>query len=224
VNRPLARLSSFSLLSFDVDGTLFRKPALTTAATALGIGEKWRSYDDMYLHNRITSRERLDNQFRLLSGLSVTDVLGEVSKVDVIAGIRETVVKLQGHGLGVILLTDNPDFLCAYLVERFGFNGYVASKVSVRNGRISDDVQSMPDKRDALRKYCSWVSVSVKKCIHVGDWINDVPVFRVVGHSIALNSKSEKVRKVASKVLDTDNLLEVYHYLLSLGTEPQPNQ
>jgi HAD superfamily phosphoserine phosphatase-like hydrolase len=224
VNRLMALLSSFSLLSFDVDGTLFRKPALTTAATALGIGEKWRTYDDMHLHNRITSRERLDNQFRLLSGLSITDVLKEVSKVEVIAGIRETVVKLQGHGLGVILLTDNPDFLCAYLVERFGFNGYVASKVSVKNGHISDDVQSMPDKRDALRKYCSWVSISVKKCIHVGDSTNDVPVFRVVGHSIALNSKSEKVRKVASKVLDTDNLLEVYHYLLSLGTEPQPNQ
>jgi len=224
MNRPLTPLSSFSLLSFDVDGTLFRKPTLAAAAEALGFGEKWRSYDDMYLHNRITSRERLDNQFRLLSGLSVADVLGEVSKVDVIEGIRETVVKLQGHGLGVILLTDNPDFLCAYLVERFGFNGYVASKVSVRNGRINDDVQSMPDKRDALRKYCSWVSISVKKCIHVGDWINDVPVFRVVGHSIALNSKSEKVRKVASKALDTDNLLEVYHYLLSLGTEPHLNQ
>ena len=93
-------LSSFSLLSFDVDGTLFRKPALTTAAEPLGFGEKWRSYDDMYLHNRITSRERLDNQFRLLSGLSVADVLGEVSKVDVIEGIRETVVKLQGTRTG----------------------------------------------------------------------------------------------------------------------------
>src|SRR5881296_3602933 len=224
MNRPLTPLSSFSLLSFDVDGTLFRKPALTTAAEALGFGEKWRSYDDMYLHNRITSRERLDNQFRLLSGLSVADVLGEVSKVDVIEGIRETVVKLQGHGLGVILLTDNPDFLCAYLVERFGFNGYVASKVAVKDGNINDDVQSMPDKRDALRKYCSWVSISVKKCIHVGDWINDVTVFRVGGHSIALNSNSEKLRIFASKSLDPYNLLEVYHYLLSLVTEPQPNQ
>src|SRR6266571_6084033 len=217
-------LSSYALVSFDVDGTIFRRAALTTATRALGISERWDAYDEMYHHNRITLKECLDNQYKLLSGQRLDDVLREVSKVDVIGNIRETVVKLQGHGLGVILLTDNPDFLCAYLVERFGFNGYVASKVSVRNGRISDDVQSMPDKRDALRKYCSWVSISVKKCIHVGDWINDVPVFRVVGHSIALNSKSEKVRKVASKVLDTDNLLEVYHYLLSLGTGPQPNQ
>ncbi len=173
----------------------------------------------MYLHNRITPKERLDNQYRLLSGMRATDVLSEVSKIEVISGIRETVVKLQGHGLGVILVTDNPDFLCAYLVERFGFNGYVASKVQVTSGIIEKEVLSMPDKRDGLRKYCSWMSISVKRCIHVGDGTNDVPVFRVVGHSIALNSKSEKVRKVASKVLDTDNLLEVYHYLLSMGPE-----
>src|SRR5437867_2067380 len=217
-------LTSYSMVSFDVDGTLFRRAALTTAAQALGIGERWNTYDKMYHQKRITLRECLDQQYKLLAGMRVQDILREVVKVETIAGIRETVVKLQGHGLGVTLLTDNPDFLCAYLVESFGFNGYAASKVSVRNGRISDDVQSMPDKRDALRKYCSWVSISVKKCIHVGDWINDVPVFRVVGHSIALNSKSEKVRRVASKALDTDNLLEVYHYLLSLGTEPQPNQ
>ncbi len=204
-------------MSFDVDGTIFRRPALTSAANALGVGEEWHSYDDMFLHNRISPKERLDNQYRLLSGMRVTDVLSEVSKIDVIPGIRETVVKIQGHGVGVILLTDNPDFLCAYLVERFGFNGYVASKVPVTSGIIEKDVLSMPDKRDGLRKYCSWMSISVKKCIHVGDWTNDVPVFRVVGHSIALNSRSEKVRRVATKVLDTDNLLEVYHYLLSMG-------
>src|SRR5881409_37591 len=224
MNRPLTPLSSFSLLSFDVDGTLFRKPALTTAAAALGIGEKWRSYDDMYLHNRITSRERLDNQFRLLSGLSVTDVIGEVCKVDVIAGIRETVVKLQGHGLGVILLTDNPDFLCAYLVERFGFNGYVASKVAVKDGTITGDILSLPDKRDGLRKYCSWLSISAKKCVHVGDWLNDIPVFRIVGHSVALNSKLERVKRSASHVLNTDDLLDVYNYLVSLDQPKSPLQ
>jgi phosphoserine phosphatase len=210
------RLSSYSLVSFDVDGTIYRKAALTTAAAALGLGEKWRTYAEMYQHNRITLKECLDNQYKLLAGLSLNDVLREVSKVDVISNVRETVVKLQGHGLGVILLTDNPDFLCAYLVESFGFNGYVASKVPVKDGRITSDIRSLPDKREGLRKYCSWLSISVKKCIHVGDWVNDIPVFRIVGHSIALNSKFERVRRSASKVLDTDNLLDVYSYLTSL--------
>ena len=171
----------------------------------------------MFVHNRITARERLDNQYRLLSGMGLEDVLREVSKVDVIGNVREAVVKLQGHGLGVILLTDNPDFLCAHLVERFGFNGYVASKVAVKDGRITSDIVSMTDKRDGLRKYCNWLSVSVKQCIHVGDWLNDISVFRIVGHSIALNSKLERVKKNASKAMETNNLLDVYNYLASIA-------
>jgi phosphoserine phosphatase len=215
-------LSSYSLISFDVDGTIFRKPALTIAAEHLGIGEKWRAYDDMYLHNRITSRDRLDQQYRLLHNLGIQDVLGEVSRVEVIGNVREALVKLQGHSLGVILLTDNPDFLCAYLVERFGFNGYVASKVAIKDGRITSDITSLTDKRDGLRKYCNWLSISVKKCIHVGDGLNDISVFRVVGHSIALNSKLEKVKRNASKAMDTDNLLDVYKYLATY--EPKRDQ
>ena len=163
----------------------------------------------------MSAKEHLDNQYKLLSGKELDEVIREVSKVGVIDDVRETVTKLQGHGLGVILLTDNPDFLCTYLVERFGFNGYVASKVAVKEGRIGEEVQSLPDKRDGLRKYCSWLSISVKKCIHVGDWTNDVPVFRIVGHSIALNSKSDKAKRTASIAMDTNSLLDVYHYLLS---------
>ncbi len=209
-------LSSYSLVSFDVDGTIFRRAALRAAARAIGIGEKWDAYDELFHHNRITMRECLDNQYKLLLGQHLEDILREVSRVDVIGNVRETVVKLQGHGLGVILLTDNPDFLCAYLVERFGFNGYVASKVAVKDGTITDEIQSLPDKREGLRKYCNWLSISVKKCIHVGDWLNDIPVFRVVGHSVALNSKFDRVKRSASHVLNTDNLLDVYSHLLSL--------
>ncbi len=210
-------LSSYSLISFDVDGTIFRRAALASAARALGIGEKWDAYDAMYEHKRITLKECLDSLYKLLRGKRLEDVLREVSKVDVIANVRETVVKLQGHGLGVVLLTDNPDFLCGYLVERFGFNGYVASRVPVKDGIITGPIQSLTDKSEGLKKYCRWLSIPLSRCVHVGDWMNDVPVFRMVGHSVALNSKVDKVKGSASHVLNTDDLLDVYKYLLSLA-------
>ncbi len=210
-------LSSYSLISFDVDGTIFRRAALTSAARALGIGEKWDAYDDMFHHKRITLKESLDSQYKLLSGMRLEDILREVSKVEVIGNVRESVEKLQGHGLGVALLTDNPDFLCGYLVERFGFNGYVASKVPVKDGIVTGPIQSLPDKSDGLKKYCGWLSIPLGRCVHVGDWVNDIPVFRIVGHSVALNPKVDKVRESASHSLNTDDLLDVYKHLLSLA-------
>lgn len=209
-------LSDYALVSFDVDGTIFRRAALTAAAPALGIGEKWNAYDQMLHHRRITLKDCLDSQFKLLAGKRLDEILREISKVEVIRNVRETVEKLQGLRLGVVLLTDNPDFLCAYLVERFGFNGFVASKVVVKDGIITGEIQSLPDKLEGLRKYCRWLSIPLKKCIHVGDWVNDVPVFKSAGYSVALNGKMDAVKKAARHVMETDDLLDVYRHLTSL--------
>ncbi len=209
-------LPNYALVSFDVDGTIFRKPALTFAARALGIAEKWDMYDEMRSRRRITLKDCLDSQFKLLRGKPVEEVLQEVSKIEVIRNVRESVEKLQGHRLGVVLLTDNPDFLCAYIVERFGFNGYVASKVGVKDGIITGEMQSLPDKLEGLRNYCKWMSIPLKKCVHVGDWINDIPVFKAVGYSVALNAKTERIKESASYVMDTDDMLEVYRHLAAL--------
>ncbi|HWY28567.1 MAG TPA: HAD-IB family phosphatase [Candidatus Sulfotelmatobacter sp.] len=209
-------LSSVSMVSFDVDGTIFRKPALTRASRSLGIGEKWDSLDEMHLHRRITKREVLVSQYKLLQGMKLTDILQAVSKVEVIKNVRETVEKLQGHRIRVVLLTDNPDFLCAYLIERFGFEGYVGSKVGVKDGIVTGEIEPLPDKRLGLRKYCAWTGIPLSRCAHVGDWINDVPVFRIVRYSVALNAQTEKVKASASYHIETDDLLDVYKHLQSL--------
>ena len=205
----------FVQVSFDVDKTLFREPALTRATRGLGIGKKWDAIDELYEKKRITLRQALLQQYQLLVGMKLEDVLAQVSKVPMMRNIRETVDKLLGLGLQVILCTDNPDFLCQYLVEQFGFRGFVSSKVAVKNGVITNDIEPLPDKRLGIRKYCAWMSIPLSKTVHVGDGLNDVPVFRVVGHSIALNTNLEKVKRAASHRMETDDLLDVYKHIHS---------
>ncbi len=209
------------MVSFDVDKTLFRKPALATAARALGIGERWDAIDEMYDKKRITLGQCLMSLYKLLVGMSVQDILQEVAKVEMMRNVRETADKLLGQGLQVILTTDNPDFLCQYLVERFGFNGFVSSKVAVKDGIVTDDIEPLPDKRLGIRKYCAWMSVPLSKVVHVGDGLNDVPVFRVVGYSIALNTSIDKVRKTSSHQMETDSLLDVYQHIHSIMSPPR---
>jgi len=157
------------------------------------------------------------SEYKLFQGMKLADILQEVSKVEVIKNVRETVEKLQGHRIRVVLLTDNPDFLCAYLVERFGFEGYVASKVSIEDGIVTGEIEPLPDKRLGLRKYCAWLSIPLSRCAHVGDWINDIPVFRTVRYSVALNAKVERVKASASHHMETDDLLDVYRHFQSIS-------
>jgi HAD superfamily phosphoserine phosphatase-like hydrolase len=209
-------IRKFVMASFDLDKTLYRKPALTTAARALGIGKKWDSIDEMYEKGRITLGQGLLSQYKLLVGMKLEDILSEVSKVETMRNIREAVEKFLGQGLQVIVTTDNPDFLCQYLVQHYGFNGFVSSKVAVKNGIVTDDIEPLPDKRLGIRKYCAWMSIPLSKVFHVGDGLNDVPVFRVVGYSIALNTDLNKVKKTASHEMKTDDLLDVYRHIHSV--------
>jgi hydroxymethylpyrimidine pyrophosphatase-like HAD family hydrolase len=87
--------------------------------------------------------------------------------------------------------------------------------VAVKNGVIIDDIEPLPDKRLGIRKYCAWMSIPLSKTVHVGDGLNDVPVFRVVGYSIALNTSLEKVKRAASHQMATDDLLDVYKHIQS---------
>src|SRR2546428_11951980 len=89
----------FVEVSFDLDKTLFRQPALTQAARLLGIGKKWDTIDEMYHKKRITLRQALLQQFQLLVGMKLVDVLAEVSKVPMMRNIREAVGQLLGRRL-----------------------------------------------------------------------------------------------------------------------------
>jgi phosphoserine phosphatase len=208
--------STLSIVSFDVDGTIFRRPALRQAAHALGLQAAWDRIDDRFDAKDITLRERLESHYRLLRGIRLTDLLREVAKVQVIEHVPEVVDRLQASGLQVVLLTDLPDFLCADLIDRFGFDASIASKVGIRDGIVRGVIEPLPDKKLGLETYCSRISRSMSDCAHVGDGLNDVPVFEAVGYSIALNSRIEKVRASASYHLTTDDLLDVYRHLQSI--------
>src|SRR2546425_13375170 len=98
----------FVMVSFDVDKTLFRQPALTQAVRGLGIGKKRDAIDEMDHRKRITLRQALLQQFQLLVGMKLVDVLAEVSRVPMMRNIREAGCKLLGLGLAVILGADDP--------------------------------------------------------------------------------------------------------------------
>jgi len=51
----------------------------------------------------------------------------------------------------------------------------------------------------------------------VGDSLNDVPVFRIVGYSVALNAKPAKVKALASYQMETDDIFDFYRHLQALS-------
>ena len=57
------------------------------------------------------------------------------------------------------------------------------------------------------------LGISLKDVAYIGDSDRDIEAFKIVGKSIAFNCNSEALKKVASVVVDSDNLLGVLPYL-----------
>ena len=61
-----------------------------------------------------------------------------------------------------------------------------------------------PTKGTALAELCRLAGCALDEAVAIGDWINDVPMFRVAGRSFCMASAPPDVRAAATDLLDTD--------------------
>jgi phosphoserine phosphatase len=64
------------------------------------------------------------------------------------------------------------------------------------------------DKRDFVTSYCDQHEVDLSQCIAIGDSRLDIPLFREVGFSVALNA-SPQAREAATIALDIERLTDI---------------
>jgi phosphoserine phosphatase len=201
--------NSYRLISFDLDGTLVRKPTLQVLARNLGFERRLLYFDSLLEKKQITKWECLRRQFALFRGYRASDLLTMMRSVPQIRGIRRTVRRLKSLGLIVVILSDNPTVLSSYFM-RFGFDRVLGSTAIVRRGVLTGRAKIAAKKLPALRRFCRVRNIKLSECVHVGDWNNDIPVFKAVGLSIAINPKNRSVSRNASLTIRTKNLLALY--------------
>lgn len=211
----------FRLISFDLDGTLFKVPACVFIGRKVGVNKEMMEYNARFERGEITMDECLKAQFGLLKGLSLKKIHEYLKRIPKIRGIRRTVSFLKGMGLRVIVLSDNADYICRYW-GKYGFDDFVCSRAEIRDEKAGEIVFSLADKLKGLEGYCQRRNFQLTECIHVGDWTNDIPIFKKVGFSIALNARNEATKKAASSHLRTDNLFDVCKVLEKLTSRNYP--
>lgn len=69
-----------------------------------------------------------------------------------------------------------------------------------------DIAPSLVSKGYAIKKLCEHLNIDLKDSIAIGDGINDISMFEVVGLSVAMGNSTDYVKKKADIItLDTDN-------------------
>lgn len=191
------------LVTFDLDGTLLEGTAFQAVAEGEGFAETVEAIDERYFAGEIGLEECFWETWEHVKGLPVERCREHVRQAPGVgvASLAGAVDALHEQGVDAGILTDQPDVLAEAFAEA-GLDHVLASPTQVRDGRITGEIDARFDKRAHLEDFLEDAGVPPGRVGHVGNGSNDVPVFEVVGRSVAANPDDEAVARAADAVVD----------------------
>jgi len=202
------------LATLDLDGTLL--PHDTVFAAVLRDNGKARQVEESdarYFAGAITLEECFWEQWDWVRALTPADLHRALRKAAWLPGIADGVRRLKEAGLRVCLLTDQPSTLTDFL-GRWGLTDAICSPVTVKGGRqvaIDGRFDKLANLRARLREW----NIAEGEVCHVGNGVNDVPVFDAVGRSIACFATPEVARHASQRLAEPKDLGQIVDLILA---------
>lgn len=150
------------------------------------------------------------------AGLRVQDVEAWLDGMPLIDGIAPALAICRDAGLEPYLASCAWSYIGAYLARCFGFSGWCGPELEVVDGVFTGEVARDADefaKPAFARDRARALGVDVAACMAVGDSRSDMPLFGVVGASLAINASAEACA-AATAAWEGDDLADAVRHLL----------
>lgn len=210
------------VVCFDLDGTLVRGTTVSQhLADCFGHGDLMADLERRYATQEISNAEGADQQGLQLAGRHLGEITEALKSIPRIAGIEETLRQLRSKGLDVLLCTVTWKFAAQWFQACYGFGDVCGTEMATDSearltGRVTRHFDKY-DKRAFVEHYCATRGLPLSSCIAVGDSHADIPLFQVVGFSIALNATPE-ARAAATVSVDADTLTAILEVIPGFGS------
>jgi phosphoserine phosphatase len=180
-------------------------------AASFGQGEAMEELERRYAAGEISNEVVAEEQARYFRGVPAPRIVERLADIACIDGIDATLSALRGEGIESLLATVTWTFAAEEFGRRHGFLAVSGTEVELDAGIPTGGVKrhfDEWDKREFVASYCAANGIDLAECIAVGDSRSDVPLFRAVGFSIALNA-TPQAREAASVAIDTEDLTDI---------------
>lgn len=204
------------LIAFDLDGTLIDGKGTWMEMHKLLKTEKISEENGkLFYANKITYDEWVKRDVNLWKGVDARVIQELKEKISLMRGIEvinhldgEYVLAIISGGLKEVALDIN---------EKFNnkFKYCYANELTIKDGKISGAILnvSFENKGELLKNIAKKENIPLKNCIAVGDFLNDIPMFKVAGFSIAFDPKFPEVSYNADVSIYEKNLMKILEYL-----------
>jgi phosphoserine phosphatase len=202
------------LVVADMDGTL------VTGTTACIHLDDWighgRVIDDLerrFVSGEITNTQLAESYAPFYRDIALADATAAMARIPSLDDIALGVSLLSRRGIEAVIATVSWSFTAEALADLWGFTRVRGADLEVDDatgrftGRVSRHCEP-EDKIAFVAEQCERLGIGLDEVVAIGDGRSDLPMFRSVGFSVAVNAPPE-VQAAASAAVDSQSLLDV---------------
>ncbi|MHA2178333.1 MAG: HAD family hydrolase [Candidatus Thorarchaeota archaeon] len=210
---------SIKLVVFDVDGTLTKHSSIWWRIHQLfETTAEGKLYYDQYFAGEISYDQWADYDAALWKDKPVETVMETVRNATLVPGAIETIKSLNEHKIETAVLSGGLDIMADDIARRLGIDYVLTNKLHHKNGLLTgtvDNLVAWSGKAKEIGKINDHFDVRLDDTAFVGDGLNDVSVFAVVGLSIAFNPEHQDVADAADVVVHEEDLRSILPHVIS---------
>jgi phosphoserine phosphatase len=197
---------------FDMDGTLLRgSTASLEIARRLGCLPELRRLEAAFASGTVDTRGFAAEVCRLWQELTPGLVEEVFARAPWIGGIADVLADIRRRGERSVVVTMSPDFFASRLTA-LGADEVVASGFPPLPFRAAPDparILTPADKITVADRVRAAAGLDRESCVAYGDSGSDIPLFRELRHTMAVNA-DDALRSLARYHYDGDDLRVAY--------------
>lgn len=200
----------------DVDGTL------TTGSSSwekvhhyFGVVDEMVDHSHRFFSGEITYEEWALLDVALWKGRPYRDLHKALNPPELIKGAKEGIQWLREHGYKVVLLSGGIDVMVNEVAKIVGADAAYSNAIGHTDGILDGSVGvTVGLKAEVIHQIVEREGADLASSVAIGDNINDVDMFELVGKTLAINPKVDQLVGLANHVVETDNFVEAVKVLL----------
>lgn len=207
------------LAVFDLDGTLIRpRSSWRYLHEKLGTWDVAKANADLFYDKKITWEEWANLDAKLWKGTCIDDVERIARRCPITRGSRETIRRLRERDFAMAIISGGLSFFAERVGQELKIPNVFANKLKSKDGILTGEVANLvtqTNKCGLLSLLLKRLGLSLQQTVAIGDDFTMIPMFKIVGLSIAFNPSNRDVGQSACVTVNSQTLLHILPYILS---------